>query len=183
MKKSELRKEIKNRKRQFTSQQLSELSFVVVMRLLAHQRLKDARTVMLYYSLPDEVYTHTLVDALLASGKRVLLPRVTGEGTMELRLYTGPQSLEQGAYNIMEPVGEVFTDYAQIDLAVIPGVAFDRQLNRMGRGKGFYDRLLPQLGDAYKIGICFDFQLVESIECEEHDIKMNEVISNTTLDN
>lgn len=55
MKKSELRKEIKNRKRQFTSQQLSELSFVVVMRLLAHQRLKDARTVMLYYSLPDEV--------------------------------------------------------------------------------------------------------------------------------
>lgn len=122
MKKSELRKEIKNRKRQFTSQQLSELSFAVIMRLLAHQRLKDAHTVMLYYSLPDEVYTHTLVDALLASGKRVLLPRVTGEGTMELRLYTGPQSLEQGAYNIMEPVGEVFTDYAQIDLAVIPGV-------------------------------------------------------------
>ena len=120
MKKSELRKEIKNRKRQFTSQQLSELSFAVIMRLLAHQRLKDARTVMLYYSLPDEVYTHTLVDSLLASGKRVLLPRVTGEGTMELRLYTGPQSLEQGAYNIMEPVGEVFSDYAQIDLAVIP---------------------------------------------------------------
>ena len=57
MKKSELRKEIKNRKRQFTSQQLSELSFAVIMRLLAHQRLKDARTVMLYYSLPDEVYT------------------------------------------------------------------------------------------------------------------------------
>lgn len=177
MKKSELRKEIKNRKRQFTSQQLSELSFVVVMRLLAHQRLKDARTVMLYYSLPDEVYTHTLVDALLASGKRVLLPRVTGEGTMELRCYTGPQSLEQGAYNIMEPVGEVFSDYAQIDLAVIPGVAFDRQFNRMGRGKGYYDRLLPQLGCAYKIGICFDFQLVESIECEEHDIKMDEVIA------
>ena len=68
MKKSELRKEIKNRKRQFTSQQLSELSFAVIMRLLAHQRLKDARTVMLYYSLPDEVYTHTLVDALLAAG-------------------------------------------------------------------------------------------------------------------
>lgn len=177
MKKSELRKEIKNRKRQFTSQQLSELSFVVVMRLLAHQRLKDARTVMLYYSLPDEVYTHTLVDALLASGKRVLLPRVTGEGTMELRCYTGPQSLEQGAYNIMEPVGEVFSDYTQIDLAVIPGVAFDRQLNRMGRGKGYYDRLLPQLGCAYKIGICFDFQLMESIECEEHDIRMDEVIS------
>lgn len=177
MNKTELRKEIKNHKRQFTSQQLSELSFAVVMRLLAHKRLKEAHTVQLYYSLPDEVYTHTLADSLLASGKCVLLPRVTGDGTMELRRYDGPQSLERGAYNIMEPVGEVFTDYAQIDLAVIPGVAFDHQLNRMGRGKGYYDRLLPKLKAAYKIGICFDFQLVESIECEEHDVKMNEVIA------
>lgn len=177
MKKTELRKEIKNRKRQFTSQQLSELSFAVVMRLLAHERLKGANTVMLYYSLPDEVYTHTLVDSLLVSGKRVLLPRVTGEGTMELRRYEGPQSLERGAYNIMEPIGEVFDDYAEIELAVIPGVAFDRQLNRMGRGKGYYDRFLPKLNNAYKIGICFDFQLVENIECEEHDIRMDEVIS------
>ena len=177
MLKNELRKIIRDRKRQFSQQQLGELSLAVIRRLMVHPRVEQAATLLLYYSLPDEVYTHTLVDALLASGKRVLLPRVTGEGTMELRLYTGPQSLEQGAYNIMEPVGEVFTDYAQIDLAVIPGVAFDRQLNRMGRGKGFYDRLLPQLGDAYKIGICFDFQLVESIECEEHDIRMDEVIS------
>ena len=83
------------------------------MRLLAHQRLKDARTVMLYYSLPDEVYTHTLVDALLASGKRVLLPRVTGEGTMELRCYTGPQSLEQGAYNIMDD--QAWTAYINLN--------------------------------------------------------------------
>lgn len=172
-----LRKEIKKRKRQFTEQQLSELSFAVIMRLLANQRLKDAKTVLLYYSLPDEVDTHTLVDALLASKKRVILPRVTGEGTMELRLYNGPQSLSRGAYDIMEPTGAVFTDYATIDLAVIPGVAFDREGNRMGRGKGYYDRMLPHLTAAYKIGVCFDFQLVDCIECEAHDVKMDEVVS------
>ena len=177
MDKQSLRKEIKNKKRQFTSQELCELSFPVVMRLLSHPRIKTAKTVMLYYSLPDEVDTHTLVDSLLMSGKHILLPRVTGEGTMELRRYTGPSDLAKGAYNIMEPTGDVFDDYAAIDLAVIPGVAFDSDGNRMGRGKGYYDRLLPQLGCAYKIGICFDFQLVESIECEEHDIKMDEVIS------
>ena len=175
--KLQLRKEIKNNKRQFTSQQLHELSFAVITRLLAHPRVKSAKTIMLYHSLPDEVDTHTIVDSLLMSGKTILLPRVTGEGTMELHRYNGPKDMQVGAYGIMEPTGPLFTDYADIDLAIVPGVAFDHDGNRMGRGKGYYDRLLPQLGCAYKIGICFDFQLVESIECEEHDIRMDEVIS------
>lgn len=93
MEKQELRKEIRSRKRQFTSQELREQSFPVVMRLLSHPRIKTTKTVMLYYSLPDEVDTHTLVDSLLVSGKQILLPRVTGEGTMELRRYTGPADL------------------------------------------------------------------------------------------
>ena len=152
------------------------MSFPVVMRLLSHPRIKTAKTVMLYYSLPDEVDTHTLVDSLLMSGKHILLPRVTGEGTMELRRYTGPSDLAQGAYNIMEPTGEVFDDYAAIDLAVIPGVAFDSDGNRMGRGKGYYDRLLPKLANTYKIGICLPFQLVEKIPADEHDVRMDEVL-------
>lgn len=176
MEKQELRKEIRSRKRQFTSQELREQSFPVVMRLLSHPRIKTAKTVMLYYSLPDEVDTHTLVDSLLVSGKQILLPRVTGEGTMELRRYTGPADLALGAYNIMEPTGELFVDYASINLAVIPGVAFDREGNRMGRGKGYYDRLLPKLRSTYKIGICLPFQLVEQIPTDEHDVKMDEVI-------
>lgn len=176
MEKQELRKEIRSRKRQFTSQKLREQSFPVVMRLLSHPRIKTAKTIMLYYSLPDEVDTHTLVDSLLVSGKQILLPHVTGEGTMELRRYTGPSDLALGAYNIMEPTGELFDDYAAIDLAVIPGVAFDREGNRMGRGKGYYDRLLPKLGGTYKIGICLPFQLVEQIPTDEHDVKMDEVI-------
>lgn len=176
MEKQELRKEIKSKKREFTSQQLHELSFPVVMRLLSHPRIKTAKTVMLYYSLPDEVDTHTLVDSLLVSGKQILLPRVTGEGTMELRRYTGPADLALGAYNIMEPTGELFDDYASIDLAVIPGMAFDKEGNRMGRGKGYYDRLLPKLRSTYKIGICLPFQLVERIPTDEHDVKMDEVI-------
>ena len=109
MDKQSLRKEIKNKKRQFTSQELCELSFPVVMRLLSHPRIKTANTVMLYYSLPDEVDTHTLVDSLLMSGKHILLPRVTGEGTMELRRYTGPSDLAQGAYNIWNQQAKCLT--------------------------------------------------------------------------
>ena len=110
------------------------------------------------------------------SGKHILLPRVTGEGTMELRRYTGPSDLAQGAYNIMEPTGEVFDNYTDIDIAVIPGVAFDKDGNRMGRGKGYYDRLLPKLANTYKIGICLPFQLVEKIPTDEHDVRMDEVL-------
>lgn len=177
MDKSELRNEIKNRKRQFTSLQLRELSFAVIQRLLSHPRLKEAHTIMLYYSLPDEVYTHTVVDSLLMSHKTILLPHVTGNGTMELRLYTGPKDLTTGAYGIMEPTGKFFTEYSTIDLTVVPGVAFDLTGNRMGRGKGYYDRFLPLVHNAYKIGICFPFQIVDDIPSEEHDIKMDEIIS------
>lgn len=177
MDKNDLRKEIRNRKRQFTSQQLHELSFPVIMQLLSHPRIKAAHTVMLYYSLPDEVDTHTLVDSLLMNRKRVVLPRVTGDGTMELRLYTGPRDLTAGAYGIMEPTGDVFADYNAIDIAVIPGVAFDRRGNRLGRGKGFYDRFLQRLAHTYKIGVCFQFQIAGHIPTDRHDIRMDDVIA------
>ena len=162
--KLQLRKEIKNSKRQFTSQQLRELSFAVIIRLLSHPRVKSAKTIMLYHSLPDEVDTHTIVDSLLMSGKTILLPRVTGEGTMELHRYNGPNDLQIGAYGIME-------------LAIVPGVAFDHDGNRMGRGKGYYDRFLPLIPDTYKIGVCFPFQMITSIPAEEHDIRMDEIIT------
>jgi 5-formyltetrahydrofolate cyclo-ligase len=81
----------------------------------------------------------------------------------------------------MEPTGEVFSvdSYHEIDLAVIPGVAFDRHGARLGRGKGYYDRLLSLMLNAYKIGICFPFQLLEHIPSEPHDVLMNEVVSGT----
>ena len=110
------------------------------------------------------------------SGKTILLPRVTGEGTMELHRYNGPKDMQTGAYGIMEPTGQLFTDYADIDLAIVPGVAFDHDGNRMGRGKGYYDRLLPKLANTYKIGICLPFQLVEKIPTDEHDVRMDEVL-------
>lgn len=95
---------------------------------------------------------------------------------LELRFYTGSQDLVTGSYNIGEPVGERFTDYAAIDLAVIPGVAFDLAGNRLGRGKGYYDRLLPLL-PAFKAGICFPYQLVEEVPAESFDICMDTVIT------
>ena len=95
---------------------------------------------------------------------------------LELRLYTRPQDLATSSYGIAVPIGERFIDYTLIDLAVIPGVAFDAAGHRLGRGKGYYDKLLPHI-HATKIGICFSFQFVEEVPAEAFDIPMNAVIS------
>lgn len=152
-----------------------QLSAKVTAALEAHPAFRAATTILLYHSLKDEVHTHELVRKW-SEEKRILLPVVIGD-ELELRCYTGPGDLAVGAYGIEEPTGERFSAYEEIDLAIIPGVAFDRQGHRLGRGKGYYDRLLPSLPHTYKIGICFPYQLVDEVPSESFDICMDEVLT------
>ena len=76
----------------------------------------------------------------------------------------------------MEPVGKPFTAFKEIDVAVVPGMSFDMRGNRLGRGKGYYDRFLPKIPQAYKIGVCFPFQKLPGIPADENDMKVDEVI-------
>lgn len=147
--------------------------------LEAHPAFGAANTVLLYYSLPDEVDTHEFVQKW-SREKRILLPVVVGDD-LELRIYTGPEDLSTGSYGIEEPTGELFTNYAAIDFIAVPGVAFDGNGNRLGRGKGYYDRLLPHIPAAYKAGICFPFQLVEEVPAEPFDIRMDEIIRSNSM--
>lgn len=175
--KKELRKEIRARKRDIPVDELREMSRLLCKRLLANERLGNASTVMMYYPLGDEVDVTPVIERLAENGKTVVLPQVTGEATMVLRRYTGDDDLREGAFGIMEPCGELFTDYEAIDVAIIPGMAFDRHGNRLGRGKGYYDRFLPLLPTrVYKIGICFPFQILDEIPVEEHDKRVNLIV-------
>ena len=166
MNKNALRQVVREQKRQFSGEQLRELSLSICQTLLSHLAIKQANTILLYASLPDEVQTNTLLATLLKQKKRILLPVVVDETSLELREYKG----------IEEPKGTAFTAYSVIDVVVVPGMAFDSYGNRLGRGKGYYDRLLSLLPHAYKIGIAFPFQIFSSIPVTPHDIKMNEVI-------
>lgn len=152
------------------------MSLPILQKLLRHPHLIAANTVMMYCSMPDEVHTHEALDHLVAMGKHVLLPVVTGEETMEVREYRGKNDLQKSAFGIFEPTGSPFTDYEQIDLVVVPGMAFDAHGNRLGRGRGYYDRFLRALPHVYKIGICFDFQKQPYIPTDANDVKMDEVL-------
>lgn len=171
MTKQELRKHVRELKAQCSPEERARLSEEICRKLMATPQWQDARTVLLYHALPDEVNT---LSILRARGKTMLLPVVVGDD-LELRVYDG--STSEGAFHIQEPTGQLFTDYSSIDLAVIPGMAFDSEGHRLGRGKGYYDRLLPHLTRAYRLGICFPFQLQDAVPYEEHDIRMDDVIS------
>lgn len=176
MDKKELRRLIAERKKTTSPAARLDLSGPILRRLAAHPRFIEAQTVLLYHALPDEVDTQDFVR-YWSLRKNILLPSVKGD-EIELHRYAAGDSLEEGVFGIQESTGEIFTHYADIDLAVIPGVAFDAEGNRLGRGKGFYDRLLTRLQDChiYKIGICFDFQKVEKVPTDSNDVGMDEVL-------
>lgn len=170
-----LRRSIRTIKASYSPAELEALSLSLLQRLEQHPRFVEARTVLLYHSLPDEVGTHVFVDRWCRE-KEIILPTVAGDDLV-LHRYTGPDCLTLGSYGILEPSGESFTDFESITLAVIPGMAFDHRGNRLGRGKGYYDRLLPRLTQAYKLGLCFPFQLLtDEIPHEPHDCQMDEVL-------
>lgn len=171
--KKALRQMIRLRKQEHSAAESSALFAA----LQSESHFANARTLLLYSALPDEVQINPLFDGLIAQGKTILLPRVVSDTDMELRLYTGADSLQPGAFGIMEPTGPLYTDYAAIDVAVIPGMAFDADGHRLGRGKGYYDRFLPLIPRAYKIGLCFPWQLVDEVPSDAHDIMMDGVIS------
>ena len=108
MNKKELRKIIKDRKRQYSSSQLEELSLSVLSRLADQESFRKAKIILMYYSLPDEVNTHTFIDEMTALGKTVLLPVVKDSENMEIREYSGRKDLTEGSFHIMEPTGNLF---------------------------------------------------------------------------
>jgi len=171
MTKQELRQHIRTLKKQYLTGGQSSSCEVLLL-----EKLQPYKIIMLYNALPDEVPTQALMDKLVAQAKTVLLPRVINDRDMELRCYTGPQDLQEGAYGILEPTGERFTDYKTLDVAIVPGMAFDAEGHRLGRGKGYYDRFLSRVPCLYKIGLCFSWQIVDHVPCAEHDVVMNEII-------
>jgi len=158
--------------------------------LLGLPEWRAAGCVLLFSSLPGEVATGELVDAALRQGKRVALPRIvtppTGRRYLELRALPaapdGPgaaAALVPGTWGILEPPAEApLVPPAAVDLAVVPGVAFDRRGARLGYGGGFYDRLLPQLRPGVPaFGLAFGLQVVAAVPVGPNDVTLAGIIT------
>lgn len=173
--KEQLRKEMRNRKRTYSLDSLHDTSLALERAFKERREWWESQTVLLYHALPDEVDTALLLSEAMEAGKTVLLPRVDGE-RLTLHPYD-PSQMQSGEYGIMEPLTEEFPEsrYGEIDLVLVPGMAFDRLGHRLGRGKGFYDRLLPRLEHARLVGICFPFQIVARVPYDRYDVKVDDI--------
>ncbi len=170
--KSTIRQEIRNRLAQLDEMARYTRSLSACKKLTSLPEFQQASTVMLYLSLPDEVQTAAAALAAWQRGKTVAVPKVYWEHRRIMPMEI--QSLETGLvttqHGIPEPAEERPIPLEMIDLIVVPGLAFDAQGNRLGRGGGFYDRFLCQPGNqAVTCGLAFHEQIVDELPVEAHD--------------
>ncbi|MDE6633357.1 MAG: 5-formyltetrahydrofolate cyclo-ligase, partial [Muribaculaceae bacterium] len=133
--------------------------------------------ILMYHSLPDELQTLKFLKKW-SDRKHFFLPRVNGVN-LDILPYEESR-LELGSFHIEEPTGDSYANVEDMELMIIPAVAFDRKGNRLGRGKGFYDRLLAT-AKATKIGVGYEFQLFDSLPAEPHDVAMDMIITQKTV--
>lgn len=178
MDKKDVRRRIKSEILALSSASRAEQSRQVVEQLRSLIEQSGARVVALFAPLADEVQIGSLAEQLAC---RVALPRVgdMADGTPDMEFfYYDKQSLAAGAYGIQEPQAGEVCSAADIDVMVVPGVAFTSAGDRLGRGKGYYDRYMAREGfRAQTIGVCYACQLCDELPVEEHDRRVDRVIS------
>lgn len=173
--KQNIRNHIQKLKAEYTPSDLELMSDEVFSVVEITGYFQNAKTIFLYNSLSDEVATQSFIQKWHKE-KQIYLPVVVGDN-IEFRKYNPDIEFTRSSYGIGEqPEGEIFNSGQKVDLVIVPGVAFDRHLNRLGRGKGFYDRFLSST-KATKMGVCFDFQLLDKVPTDQNDIKMDTLVS------
>ena len=180
MEKKKIREQILDNKEKMDEITLKSYSDSIIDKLYSTDYYKKAKTIMTFISFGAEVDTHEFIKTSIAKGKRIVVP-ITIPETKELKLsqVLDFDHLEIGFYDILTPKEEFisYVDPSEVDLIIVPGVAFDRNGYRIGYGGGYYDRFLANLDHVTKISLAFDMQLISSIPHEHFDIPVNYIIT------
>jgi 5-formyltetrahydrofolate cyclo-ligase len=176
--KEKLRKEIKEKRRKQTKEENRKKSKEIKEKLFGLKEFKEAETILFYISYDGEVFTH---DMILESfyKKNIIVPISNKEdSSLTLSHLKSWEELSIGSYGILEPRIEKIrkTNPDEIDLFIVPGVGFDESGNRLGHGKGYYDRLL-KAANAPIVGLCFEFQIVDKIPTNKNDVPVDILIT------
>ncbi|HLD86993.1 MAG TPA: 5-formyltetrahydrofolate cyclo-ligase [Candidatus Nanoarchaeia archaeon] len=174
-----IRKDILEKRNSLKMEQIREYSEAIIKNLLVLDGYSKSKVVMLYASFGSEVDTHALIQNSLLS-KKVVLPKVN-DGVIIPSLILSYDNLMPDFRGILEPIEALPIKHSTIDSVIVPGIAFDSQGNRLGFGKGNYDRFLKRATHAVKIGLAYDSQMVESIPSQEHDVPMDFVVTPTRI--
>ena len=175
-KKNHIRFDIKHLKEDLTLEEKEEAAATVFNKIEAIPGFKEVKTIMIYWATPDELPTQNFIKKW-KDEKLIILPSIKGR-KLKLKRYTSDANMIQHALGIWEPnLTETFEGI--IDLIVVPGVAFDFKKNRLGRGKGYYDRFFKKK-KTIRIGVGFDFQLINSVPTNRRDKRLDMIITPST---
>lgn len=149
---------------------------VITEKIIQCRYFSEAERIFCYIDFQGEAGTEGIIKEAWQLGKKVYAPRVSGD-TMEFFEFHSFSELVPGAFGILEPQGRKAADSMETDLMVLPGVAFDRSRNRIGYGRGYYDRYLAARSGFYTIGAAFEMQIVDRIETEKTDIRADMLVT------
>jgi len=180
--KNQTRKYMKQERLKLSSEYVSKSGELLLNKLLSISFFEKYKAVFIYISAKNEVSTVETINYMLKNKIAVYVPKILNDGTMTaLEIKNTYEDLHKGKFGIYEPVkyySELNSANQCKTAAIVPGVAFDRSGNRIGFGAGYYDMYFSNTNESmYKIGVCYDFQLLDSIPCNENDVKMNEIIT------
>ncbi|MBS6466113.1 MAG: glutamate-5-semialdehyde dehydrogenase [Clostridium sp.] len=173
------RNTIKEMRLALKKEEVMECSKACVSKVLQFPELIEAKTVCVYMPTGNEIDTIEIIRYCKENGKRLAAPRVNGD-TMEFYYFTDETDMEQGAYDIWEPTGTEAVEDEE-SLVIMPGVAFDLSCNRIGYGKGYYDRYLSAHPHMKKVALAYDFQIVGRIKREVHDVRPDVVVTESRV--
>jgi 5-formyltetrahydrofolate cyclo-ligase len=173
MNKRDLRRIFLKKRDLLSEQEVKTASLRIMEELYKDPDFINSKSVMAYIPIRNEV--NPLIDMSIYEGKTLSVPKISDDKLIPC-LYQDP--FVKSHYDILEPKD---CKKMEIDLCLVPGVCFDRYLYRVGFGKGFYDRFLSEHKEVFSIGICYDFQLVDEIEKDPFDVKLNKIISENYL--
>ncbi|WP_392486169.1 5-formyltetrahydrofolate cyclo-ligase [Haloimpatiens sp. FM7315] len=180
MEKRELRKKMNSKRKNLPKDFKNSLDKKIYNKIVLNKNFIKANSVFLFVSYNNEVDTHKIILKALSENKIVSVPKVIskekGMVALEIKSF---KDLEIGAYGILEPKENCkIIDPSSIDFALIPGLAFDENGNRLGYGGGFYDRFLNLMtNSSHKVGISYDFQIVNEIPIDANDMKITELVT------
>ena len=176
MDKKALRSQIKEQKRQMTAHQIESASQRLTELFVATEQYRQAKTVYGYLPYNQEVRTTGLLQRALQEGKRVAVPKIYGD---EMRfIYLDDLSLvEKSSFGIPEPIADEPVADDPTALVLMPGLAFTKRGDRMGYGGGYYDKFLANEPHHPTVALCYDFQIVDRIPTDDHDIPVDIVLS------
>jgi len=174
--KKRIRFDIKHLKENLSNEEKEKAAKEVFAKIEAISEFNEAKTILIYWATPDELPTQDFIKKW-KDEKLIILPSIKGR-KLKLKRYTSDANMIQHTLGIWEPnLTETFE--GNIDLVVVPGVAFDTKKNRLGRGKGYYDRFFKKKR-TIKIGVGFDFQLINSVPVNSWDKRLDMIITPST---